>query len=114
MAIGIKYLAGSSLGTAFETGETRSVIVTLESVSAVSGYEDDVITYACTVLDSEAETVPAAFVATLKVNGTNLIVDQAFDAGVYSQATGVLSLDFTVPASVGEFSVTLNWAEQVI
>jgi len=66
MAIGIKYLAGSSLGTAFETGETRSVIVTLESVSAVSGYEDDVITYACTVLDSEAETVPAAFVATLK------------------------------------------------
>ena len=114
MAIGIKYLAGSSVGTPYETGESRSVLVTAETLSAVSGYEGDTVTYTATVLDSEAEKVPAAFMATLKINGTDLVVDQAFDAGVYNQSTGELNLDFTVPAAVAELTVTLNWAEQII
>jgi len=114
LAIGIKYLAGSSLGTAFEAGETRSVVVTDESVSAISGYEGDTVTYIATVLDNTDAKLPAAFLATLKLDGTNLIVDQDFDTAMYSQATGELTLDFTVPASVGEFVVTLHWAEQVI
>lgn len=114
MAIGIKYLAGSSVGTAYEIGETRSVLVTDESVSVVSGYEDDIVTYTATVLDSTAAKLPATFVVTLKLNGTDLIIDQVFDGAVYSQTTGELNLEFTVPASVGEFTVTLHWAEQII
>lgn len=114
MAIGIKYLAGSSAGTAFETGETRSVLVTSELLSAVSGYEGDTVTYTATVLDDTAAKLPATFEATLKLNGTDLIIDQAFDVAVYNQTTGELSLDFTVPASVGEFDVLLEWSEQII
>ena len=114
MALGIKYAAGSSTGTAYETGETRTVNVTAESLSAVSGYEGDTVTYTATVLDSTVAKLPATFVATLKINGTDLIVDQVFDAAVYSQSTGELNLDFTVPAAVAVLSVTLNWAEQII
>lgn len=110
----IKFLAGASTGAPFETGETRSVDVTLESLSASSGYENDVITYTATVLDSVLAKLPAIFVASLKINGTDLITDQVFDAAVYDQATGELSLDFTVPAAIGSFSVTLDWAEQEI
>lgn len=114
MAIGIKYLAGTSTGTPYETGETRTVNVTTESVSAVSGYEDDAVTYTATVLDSIAAKLPATFVATLQINGTALITDQVFDVAVYNQTTGLLTLEFTVPSAVGIFSVTLDWAEQII
>jgi len=110
----IKYLVGTSSGTAFETGETRTVTVTAENLSVSSGYEDDVITYTSTVLDSTVAKLPATFVATLKINGTDLITDQVLDAGVYDQGTGGLSLDFTVPAAVGSFTITLDWAEQII
>jgi len=114
MTLPIKFEAGTSTGTPYETGETRQVAVTAEALSAVSGYEGDSITYTATVLDNTAAKLPAAFVATLKINGTALITDQIFDAAVYDQATGELTLVFTVPAAVGEFSVTLDWAEQTI
>ena len=110
----IKFIAGSSTGTAFDTGETRSVDVTAESLSEVSGYEGETITYTATVLDSTVAKLPAAFVATLKINGTSLVVDQDFNVGVYDQATGELNIDFTVPAAVGAFTVSLDWAEQEI
>lgn len=110
----IKYLAGVSTGTAFETGETRTVDVTAEDLSAVSGYEGDSVTYTATVLDNTVAKLPATFVATLKINSTDLITDQVFDAVAYDQATGELSLDFTVPTAVGAFTVTLDWAEQII
>lgn len=110
----IKFLAGASTGSPFETYETRTVDVTLEALSAVNGYEGDVITYTATVLDSVLDKLPATFVATLKINGTDLIADQVLDAGVYDQGTGELSLDFTVPAAVGPFTVTLDWDEQII
>lgn len=110
----IKYLGGTSTGTAYETGETRTVNVTAENLSAVSGYEDDIVTYTSTVLDNTAAKLPATFSGTLQVNGTELITAQVFDAGVYDQGTGALSLDFTVPAAVGSFTVTLDWAEQII
>jgi len=110
----IKYLGNVSPGTPFETGETRTVNVTAENLSAVSGFEGDIITYTATVLDSAVEKLPDTFEATLKINGTDLIVDQVFDAAAYSQASGELSLDFTVPATVGALSVTLNWIDQII
>ena len=110
----IKFEAGTSPGTPYETGETRQVAVTAEGLSAVSGYEGDSITYTATVLDNTAAKLPASFVATLKMNGTALITDQVLDAGVYDQGTGLLTLIFTVPAAVGAFSVTLEWAEQTI
>lgn len=114
MAIGVKYLAGSSAGTAYETGETRTVNVTSELLTAVSGYEGDPVTYSATVLDSTVAKLPATFVADLKINGTVLVNDQIFNAGVYNQTTGLLTLPFTVPADVGALSVTLEWLEQII
>ena len=110
----IKFLSGSSTGTAFDTGETRTVTVSAENLSAVSGYEGDTVTYTATVLDSTVVGVPATFVATLKINGTNLIIDQVFDVGVYTPGSGALSLAFTVPAAIGNFTVSLDWAEQII
>jgi len=110
----IKYLAGTSTGTPYETGETRTVNVTAENLSAVSGYEDDIVTYTSTVLDNTAAKLPATFSGTLEINGTELIIAQVFDAAVYSQATGELNLEFTVPAAVGFFTITLDWAEQII
>ena len=114
MAIGIKFLAGSSVGTPFESGESRTVDVSAENLTAVTGYEGDSVTYTATVLDSTVAKLPAAFVATLKINGTELITDQVFDAGCYDQGTGLLTLVFTVPASVGVYTVVLEWAEQII
>ena len=111
----IRYAAGVSTGTAFEVFESRTVDVTAELLSVVNGFENDLITYTATVLDNTLAKLPAAFVATLKLNGTDLVLDQAFDAGVYDQGTGALSLDFNVP-SVGDaaYTVTLEWAEQTI
>jgi len=110
----IKFLGSQSTGIAFETGETRSVNVTVEGVSSPNGFEGDTITYTATILDSITSKLPATFVATLKINGTALITDQVFDASVYSQATGLLTLDFIVPAGEGTFTVKLEWAEQQI
>jgi len=110
----IKFLAGVSTGQSFETYETRTVDVTAENLSVSVGYEGDSVTYTATVLDSTVAKLPATFVATLKINGTDLIIDQVFDAGVYDQGTGLLTLILTVPAVLGPLTVTLNWAEQVI
>ncbi len=110
----IKYLVGQSTGQPFDTGETRSVDVTLESLDISSGYEGDTVTYIATVLDSTLAKLPAAFVADLLINGTKLKDAQVFDAGVYDQSTGILTLVCVVPAAVGSFTVKLDWAEQII
>lgn len=110
----IKFLGAASTGAGFDTGETRSVDVTAENLDVSAGYEDDVVNYTATVLDSTTAKLPAAFVASLKIDGTVLIADQVFDVAVYDQATGLLDLDFVVPAAVGSFAVTLEWAEQEI
>lgn len=112
----IKYLGDLSTGTPFETGDTRAVIVTSELCTPVSGYEGDTITYTATVLDDETvpEKLPATFVATLKINGTDLVINQVFNVAVYNQTTGVLTIDFIVPVNVGLFTVKLHWAEQFI
>ena len=111
----IKFLAGTSSGAAFETYETRTVNVTAEALDVSVGYEGDSVQYTATVLDSIVEKLPAAFVATLKINGTDLVASQVFDVSVYDQATGLLTLDFMVPAApIGALTVTLDWAEQII
>jgi len=110
----IKYLGNVSPGTPFETGETRTVDVTLENLSVISGFEGDPVIYTATVLDNTLAKLPATFEATLKINGTDLIINQVFDVSVYDQVTGELTLNFNVPAPVGALSVTLNWIDQII
>lgn len=114
MAVPDKYVVGQSTGTPFETGETKSVVVTTESLSAASGYEGDTITYTATVKDESEGSLPATFVVDLEIDSTKVVTAQALDAGVYDQGTQELSLDFTVPAAVGNFTVKLVWAEQLI
>ena len=114
MAVPDKYVAGSSTGTPFETGNTKSVVVTAEDLSAVSGYEGDSITYTATVKDEIEGSLPETFVADLEIDSTKVVTAQAFDVAVYDQATGLLTLVFTVPAAVGAFTVKLVWAEQLI
>lgn len=114
MVLDVKYLGDQSTGTPFETGETRTVIVTNEDLDKVSGYEGTGVTYTATVLDNIGEKLPATFCATLSINGTNVIIGQLFDAGVYSQTTGLLTLQFVVPAAVGAFTVKLTWALQIL
>ena len=114
MAVPDKYVAGSSTGTPFETGTTKSVVVTAEDLSASSGYEGDSITYTATVKDELEGPLPATFVVDLEIDSTKVVTAQALDAGVYDQGTSLLTLVFTVPAAVGTFTVKLVWAEQLI
>ncbi|GAJ15393.1 unnamed protein product [marine sediment metagenome] len=114
MALPVKYAAGSSTGTAFETGESQTVVVTAEALDEVNGYEGETITYTATVKDGEEEALPATFVVDLEINSTKVITGQALDAGVYDQETKLLTLPWTVPADVGTFTVKLVWAEQEI
>ncbi len=114
MALGVKYLNTESTGTPYETGETRSIVVTAESLDLVDGYEGDTVVYTATVKDDLEASLPAAYVASLKINETLVITDQAFDVGVYEQATGLLTLSWVVPTTVGAFSVKLVGAEQII
>jgi hypothetical protein len=111
----IKYMGDDSTGHAFTTGESRTVDVTTEELDVAAGYEGDEVTYTAVVLDSTEAKMPATFVATLKLGSTAVLTDQAFGAALYSQSTGVLTLEFEVPAgATGEETVTLSWADQVI
>lgn len=114
MALPVKYLGAESTGVAFETGETRSVVVTAEALDKVSGYEGDTVVYTATVKDNLENVLPATFVASLKINETLVITDQVFDAAVYDAVSGLLTLSWVVPADVGTFTVKLVWAEQLI
>ena len=114
MVAAVKYLAGLSTGSPLETGETRSVDVTVEALDKATAYEGDEVTYTATVKDSTAASLPATFVADLELNGEKVIEGQAFDAVVYDQATSLLTLTFTVPATLGAHTVKLVWAEQLI
>ncbi|GAI19319.1 unnamed protein product [marine sediment metagenome] len=114
MTLPVRYLAGSSAGTPFETGETNSVVVTAEALDKVNGYVGETVVYTATVKDVLEAALPATFVASLKINGTVVITDQVFDAEVYDPETKLLTLSFTVPAPTGELSVVLDWAQQDI
>lgn len=123
----IKYVGDESTGTPFTVGETRTVVVTSEVNDPISGYDGDAISYTATVLDSESDKLPAAFEASLKLwlAGSpadfeyEVITDQVFDAGHYSQSTGLLTLSWTVPA-VGDWdhfeacTTILEWITQYI
>lgn len=110
----VKYTGDDSTGTNFTTGETRTVDVTTEDLDVHAGYEGDPVTYTATVLDSTEAKLPATFVASLKINGTEVVSDQVFDAGHYSQSTGLLTLAWVVPAATGALTVKLTWEDQVI
>lgn len=109
-----KYLSGQSTGQPFDTEETRSVVVTGESLDISSGYEGDTVVYTATVKDDQSASLPAAFVADLLIDGVEVVSDQVFDVAVYEQATGLLTLSWVVPAAVGSFTVKLSWDEQII
>jgi len=108
-----KFLGDQSTGTPFETGETRTVVVTDEALTAASGFEDDVIEYSATIKDNTDAALPAAFAAQLMINGTQL-ASVVFDVSIYNPATFAFVLDFTVPAAVGTFTVSLEWVDQII
>lgn len=110
----IKFLGDESVGTPFETGEERTVSVLGEALDKVLGFEGETVVYTATVEDSMGQPLPASFVADLKINGTNLIAGQIFDAGVYDQGTKLLTLPWVVPAGAGNFTVKMSWAEQII
>ena len=93
---------------------SRSVNVTSEILSTFSGFEDDIVFYTATVLDSASNKLPANFVATLRIDEVDLLEDLEFDSSVYSQATGELSLIFIVPAVYGISVVALDWGRQQI
>ncbi|MBA7680444.1 hypothetical protein ES703_88760 [subsurface metagenome] len=114
MVLPTKFVAGSSTGTPFETGNTRSIVVTAEALDEVNGYEGDTVVYTATVKDDLEASLPETFVADLEINSTKVVTAQVFDAGHYDQGTSLLTLSFTVPADVGEFTVKLTWAEQLI
>jgi len=110
----VKYEAGQSTGVSFETVETRTVVVSLEAVNPTMAGEGETVTYTATVEDNLGGPLPATFEVDLLFNGTEVLSDQVLDAGVYDQGTHALSLDFTVPAGVGSFTVKLSWSKQVI
>ena len=110
----IKYLSGLSTGLAFTVGETRTVVVTAESVSVTSGFEGDSVTYTATVKDDAGESLPATFVADLQLGAMKVIEGIALGADVYDPVTGALTLTWAVPDTVGTFTVSVVWAEQII
>jgi hypothetical protein len=82
------------------------------------GYEGETITYTATVKDNKDETLPEAFIATLRINGTPLVNNQVFNSSVYDPETGLLTLQFDVPTDIelppANYIVKLTWATQVI
>ena len=110
----IKFTANGSAGIPFGIDETRTVALANEALDISSGFEGDPIVYTVTIDDNTGVALPASFVVDLKINGTDLIAGQALDVTVYDPVTKLLTLPWAVPAIVGTFTVTLEWAEQVI
>ena len=111
----IKYLSGESTGVTLTVYETRTVVVTNESINPTSGYEGDIVTYTATVKDNTGATLPSSFVVSLIMNGTVLISNQQLTSDVYDSSTGELTLQFTVPSvPAGTYTVKLTWNEQII
>lgn len=109
----VKYSAIDSVGVGFDTEETRTVEVTVEGLSAPSGFEGDVVDYTATVKDETGAAMPVTFTAELMGNGVQL-ASVAFQASVYDPITFLLTLPFTVPAPTGSFTVKLTSVDQVI
>lgn len=114
MVLPIKYVLGMSNPVSFETGETRSAIVTDEALSETSGYAFDIVVYTATFLDSTGEKLPAAFVVSLDRGAINLVSNQALDSAVYSQDTGLLTLSWEVPTALGSGMIVVDWETQII
>jgi len=109
----IRYLAIDSTGISFDAGETRTVEVTNEALSASSGHVGETITYTATVKDNTGVALPTNFRAELMMNGTQL-VQKKFKPSVYNSVTFLLTLYFSVPQLWGSFIVKLHSEEQVI
>lgn len=110
----IKFLGDESVGTPFETGEVRTVVVTNEALDKILGFEGETIVYSATVEDNMAVKLPASFLLDLKINGTDLIAGQVLNGAVYDQGNGKLTLSWTIPAGAGNYTVKISWAEQII
>ena len=111
----IKYLGGESTGVSLTVYETRSVVVTNESLSPAEAYEGDSVIYTAIVKDDAGETLPSTFKVNLVINGTTLISDRELTSDAYDSSTGQLSLSFTVPElGAGTFTVKLTWETQII
>ena len=109
-----RFQSGYSTGVDFTLNETRTVDVTGEALVPTSGYKGDSITYTATVKDDLGNSLPAAFVASLMFDVTS-VFSGAFDAAVYDQATGLLTLVFNAPDVVaGVKNVKLTWNQQDI
>jgi hypothetical protein len=108
--------AGTTVGgqTVNIAGIEEDVVVTNEDLSVHFGFEWDEVTYTATVLDEDDGKLPASFVVNLRLDGVLVVSDQALDASVYSQSTGLLTLVWYVPSGFGEGTVDLQWLEQVI
>jgi hypothetical protein len=94
--------------------EEEDVIVTGEDLSIHFGFEWDEVTYTATVLDEYDGKLPASFVVSLRLDGVPVVSDQALNASVYNQSTGLLTLVWYVPSGYGEGTVDLQWSEQVV
>ena len=108
----LTYLAMDSPGGPFETGETRTVIVTQEVLGVSSGYEGDTVEYVAVVKDNTGAALPPVFHAELMINGTELL-DIVFGRP-YDPMLCLLMVFFVIPAPVGEFIVKLTSEEQII
>ena len=110
----VKYEAGESTGVTFETGITRTVVVSDEALDKSVAYLDETVVYTATVVDDQGDALPTSFIVDLLVDGTKVVDGQALDAAVYDPGTKELTLSWTVPAGVGTFTVKLSWAKQLI
>jgi hypothetical protein len=108
------FLSNRLITQGYHSFQTKTVVVTNEDLSADAGFEWDEITYTATVLDEDDNKLPASFVVSLRLDGVPVVVDQALDSSVYSQATGVLTLVWHVPSGFGAETVDLQWDEQTI
>ena len=109
-----RFQSGQSPGVDFTLEETRTVNVTAEALAPTSGYKGDTVVYTATVLDNTGAKLPAAFVATLLFNAQN-VFSGALDAAVYDQATGELTISFSVPdGAAGVKTLRLTWNQQDI
>lgn len=110
----ITYNAGASAGQPLEILGTKNVVVVNELLDKPSAYPGETVIYTANISDDSGATLPVSFVVDLEINGAKLITGQALDASVYDPPTKFISLSWIVPATPGNHTVKLAWAEQTI
>lgn len=110
----IKYNANVSAGQPFETYESRDVNLANEALDKPSAFVGEGVIYTVTINDDHNEMLPSTFVADLEMDGVKIITGQVFDASVYDPVTFLLTLPFIVPETLGNHTIRLVWAEQIL